>query len=101
MLTSFSSGDPGGDLFTSPGDPAFWTHHSQMDRMWTVWQAIDPSTRQYDLNATDYGHRTWANSPESNYTELTDVIDMGYAGPSTTISEVMDTMSGPFCYFYL
>lgn len=30
-------GDPGGDLFTSPADPAFWVHHAQMDRMWTVW----------------------------------------------------------------
>lgn len=24
------SGDPGGDLFTSPGDPAFWVHHGQV-----------------------------------------------------------------------
>jgi tyrosinase len=33
-------GDPGGDLFTSPGDPAFWAHHSQMDRMWTIWYVV-------------------------------------------------------------
>ncbi|KAK1479530.1 hypothetical protein CCUS01_04659 [Colletotrichum cuscutae] len=31
------SGDPGADLFTSPGDPAFWVHHGMMDRMWTFW----------------------------------------------------------------
>ena len=30
-------GDPGGDLFTSPADPAFWVHHGQMDRLWTTW----------------------------------------------------------------
>lgn len=27
-------GDPGGDLFTSPGDPAFWVHHGMIDRVW-------------------------------------------------------------------
>ncbi|KAK3938963.1 tyrosinase-like protein orsC [Diplogelasinospora grovesii] len=95
------SGDPGGDLFTSPGDPAFWVHHGMMDRMWTYWQAIDPAKRQTDLNAGTYGHVTWANDPPSALTQLTDVIDMGYAGPSTTIGEVMSTTSGPFCYFYL
>lgn len=30
-------GDPGGDLFTSPGDPAFFLHHAQVDRLWTLW----------------------------------------------------------------
>jgi tyrosinase len=31
------SGDPGGDLFTSPGDPAFFLHHGMVDRLWTLW----------------------------------------------------------------
>jgi tyrosinase len=31
------SGDPGADVFTSPGDPAFWVHHGMIDRMWTFW----------------------------------------------------------------
>ncbi|KAL2879822.1 hypothetical protein SGCOL_004866 [Colletotrichum sp. CLE4] len=95
------SGDPGADLFTSPGDPAFWVHHGMMDRMWTFWQALDPTARQQELNGGDYGHITWANSPPSVKTQLTDVISMGYTGPSIKIEDVMDTMSGPFCYFYL
>ncbi|KAK1541032.1 hypothetical protein CPAR01_07021 [Colletotrichum paranaense] len=95
------SGDPGADLFTSPGDPAFWVHHGMMDRMWTFWQALDPAARQQELNGGDYGHITWANSPPSAKTQLTDVIDMGYSGPSIKIADVMDTLSGPFCYFYL
>ena len=123
MANKYCSGDPGGDLFTSPGDPAFWVHHGQMDRMWTYWwvlllllletcsaacltntsyrQALSPSKRKCDLNAGDYAHITWANQPESRLTKLSDVIDMGYAAPSITIGEVMDTTSGPFCYFYL
>ncbi|TPX07819.1 uncharacterized protein E0L32_010506 [Thyridium curvatum] len=94
-------GDPGGDLFTSPADPAFWVHHGQMDRMWTYWQALDPATRKAEIKAGNYGHITWANDPPSRETSLSDVIDMGYAAPSITIGEVMDTTSGPFCYFYL
>lgn len=94
-------GDPGGDLFTSPGDPAFWVHHGMMDRMWTFWQALDPATRHCDISGGDYGHMTWANEPPSRKVRLSDVLDMGYAGESTTIGEVMDTLSGPLCYFYL
>jgi tyrosinase len=92
-----------------------------MDRMWTFWyvcrnpmevlfsnivcdvsrQALDPATRHCDISGGDYGHMTWANEPPSRKVRLSDVIDMGYAGESTTIGEVMDTLSGPLCYFYL
>lgn len=72
-----------------------------MDRMWTLWQAIDPKKRNLDLSDGDYGHITWANEPPSRKASLKDPIDMGYAGDSTTIGDVMDTLSGPFCYFYL
>lgn len=94
-------GDPGGDLYTSPADPAFWVHHSNMDRMYTLWQTLDPAVRKTDINATGYGHITWANDPESRYTLLNDTIDMGYAAPATTIGAVMDTLSENLCYFYL
>ncbi|KAH6664819.1 hypothetical protein F5X68DRAFT_237253 [Plectosphaerella plurivora] len=94
-------GDPGGDLFTSPGDPAFWVHHGMMDRMWTLWQALDPVKRHRDISGGDYGHMTWANEPPSRKVRLSDVIDMGYAGDSITIGEIMNTLSGPLCYFYL
>jgi len=36
-------GDPGGDFFTSPGDPAFWVHHGMMDRVWAIWYDSRPS----------------------------------------------------------
>ncbi|KAK0651127.1 hypothetical protein B0T16DRAFT_453629 [Cercophora newfieldiana] len=40
------AGDPGGDLFASPGDPAFWLHHGQIDRTWWMWQNyLSPKTR--------------------------------------------------------
>ncbi|OHF04166.1 hypothetical protein CORC01_00505 [Colletotrichum orchidophilum] len=95
------SGDPGADLFTSPGDPGFWVHHGMMDRMWALWQAIDPATRYTELSGGEYGHLTWANNPASEKAQLTDMLDFGYSGPSIKIADVMDTLSGPFCYFYL
>lgn len=94
-------GDPGADLFTSPGDPAFWVHHAQMDRMWALWQALGPRSRYVDLGSGRYAHRTWDNQPPSPLAELTDVIDMGYAAPSTAIGDVMSTTGGEMCYFYL
>ncbi|KAJ4358213.1 uncharacterized protein N0V89_002793 [Didymosphaeria variabile] len=30
-------GDPGGDIFVSPGEPVFWLHHGQLDRHWWMW----------------------------------------------------------------
>ncbi|GAB7328380.1 hypothetical protein MBLNU13_g00362t2 [Cladosporium sp. NU13] len=96
------SGDPGGDLFTSPGDPAFYVHHGMMDRMWSYWQLLDPTNRhsEEEMNGGNYGHITWTNQPESRKASFSDKLDMGYAAESTTIGEVMDTTSGPFCYFY-
>lgn len=57
--------------------------------------------RYTDLGSGPYAHKTWANEPASDLTDLDEVIDMGYAAPSTTIRNVMSTTGGDFCYFYL
>ncbi|KAL6884773.1 hypothetical protein GGI43DRAFT_305217 [Trichoderma evansii] len=94
-------GDPGADIFASPGDPAFYVHHGMVDRIWTLWQAIDPEKRQDKLGVGEYGHITWANTPPSRETKLSDMIDLGYASEPIQIADVMDTLSSPLCYFYL
>ncbi|KAG8528341.1 uncharacterized protein KY384_007259 [Bacidia gigantensis] len=40
------------DLFTSPGDPLFWFHHAQVDRIWAIWQSADYATREAELDGT-------------------------------------------------
>lgn len=75
-----------------PGE--YWTDHDPNR------QTRDPTTRYTQLDNGTYGHITWANSPASRLAELDDIIDMGYAGPSVRIRDVMSTTSGPFCYFY-
>lgn len=90
-------------MFTSPGDPAFWVHHTQMDRMWSLWQELDPEKRhsESEMNGGQYGHVTWNNEPASRKASFEDPIELGWAGGATTVGEVMDTLGGELCYVYV
>ncbi|KAF8858679.1 Di-copper centre-containing protein [Acephala macrosclerotiorum] len=92
------AGNPGADVFTSPGDPAFYLHHSMIDRVWWIWQNLDLENRQNAISGTG----TFLNYPASANTTLDTVINLGYAVPGASIamSEIMSTISGPFCYTY-
>lgn len=92
-----TGGDPGGDIFASPGDVWFWLHHAQIDRVWTIWQNQDLKNR---VNAIA-GTITLLNNPPSRDTTLEDVIDLGVNADPITIKEVMSPLDGPFCYTYL
>ena len=48
----FTLGGLANDPFASPGDPAFYLHHAQLDRVWSIWQAQDPDLRQYQVAGT-------------------------------------------------
>jgi tyrosinase len=90
-------GDPGGDLFASPGDPAFFLHHAMIDRTWWTWQNLDLKNRQYAIGATI----TVNNTPPSRNATLDDTIDAGFVGaPTITIRNASHTLAGPFCYIY-
>ncbi|KZZ92311.1 tyrosinase [Ascosphaera apis ARSEF 7405] len=93
---SVIGGDPGSDLFSSPGDPAFFLHHSQIDRTWWIWQNQKPKERLYDLEGT---HTIFNNPPSKNVT-LDESVDLGVNAKPRVIRTMMDTMSGPFCYYY-
>ena len=54
----FLMGGVGIDAYASPGDPAFYLHHAQVDRVWSIWQALKPEER---LNQV-YGTGTAFNS---------------------------------------
>ncbi|KAK6450055.1 tyrosinase [Trichoderma asperellum] len=92
--------DPGADIFASPGDPAFYVHHGTVDRKWILWQAIDPAAQKNKLGGGEYGHITWANTLASREAKLSDIIDLGCASEPIQIADIMDTLSGPFCYLY-
>jgi tyrosinase len=90
-------GDPGGDFFVSPGDPAFYAHHSMIDRVWWLWQQKDPATRTYQISGTG----TFLNEPPSANVTLDDTIDMAVLGPTYKIRDLMSITQGPFCYTYI
>ncbi|OIW22959.1 Di-copper centre-containing protein [Coniochaeta ligniaria NRRL 30616] len=92
-------GDPGGDLFASPGDPAFYLHHAQIDRTWWVWQNLDPEERTRAI-----GGSISLLDPTARNGTLEDVIDLGVNAEAITIEKVMSTVGltgGPLCYVYV
>ncbi|OGM44332.1 tyrosinase [Aspergillus bombycis] len=91
-------GDPGRDVYVSPGDVAFWLHHGMIDRVWWIWQNLDLQKRQNAISGTG----TFMNNPASPNTTLDTVIDIGYAnGEPIAMRDIMSTTAGPFCYVYL
>jgi len=51
-LLALHIGELRGDLCVPPGDPTFYLHHGQIDRLWTIWQ-MKSSTRQYAIVGTN------------------------------------------------
>ncbi|KAF2755738.1 Di-copper centre-containing protein [Pseudovirgaria hyperparasitica] len=91
-------GDPGRDVFVSPGDPAFFFHHAMIDRTYWMWQLLSPKTRTHAIAGTN----TFFNMPPSADTTLDDIIDLGYVtDDQPTIESLGSTIEGPFCYIYI
>ena len=94
-------GDPMADQPSTPGDPMWFLHHAQMDRLWYIWQNQDPETRLKEVATT----HTNLNYPPSADVTLDDTIDLAYIGgpgsPPKKLSELASTVDGPFCYKYI
>ncbi|KAK3349047.1 hypothetical protein B0T25DRAFT_458687 [Lasiosphaeria hispida] len=90
-------GDPGSDPFISPGDPAFFLHHGQIDRIFWIWQMLDFPHRQ-----SVFGTQTFLNFPPSPDVTLDDIIDISPLAAPVKVRDMMNTVGGkPFCYVYL
>lgn len=89
-----SIGGEASDFFSSPGDPVFYLHHAQIDRLWTLWQQLDPKARQYALDGTG----TVLNYPPSPVFQLNDTINLGKLSPKgpRPIREFMSTRGEKF-----
>ena len=49
----FTIGGLGIDAFASAGDPAFFLHHSSIDRVWALWQSMDYANRTNQVYGTN------------------------------------------------
>jgi tyrosinase len=87
-----------GDLYTSPGDPIFYMHHANLDRVWWSWQTRNLNARLTDISGPiklmDY-----ANAQAGNVT-LDFQMSMGVLAPNTTVGDTMNIRGGYFCYDY-
>ncbi|EEH36257.2 tyrosinase central domain-containing protein [Paracoccidioides lutzii Pb01] len=90
-----TSGDPGGDFYISPGDPVFYLHHSQIDRIWWIWQNLDPANR---LHAVAGGTEMYNASSRNGTAD--DLVDLGYLGDECRLGDLLSATGGPFCYIY-
>ncbi|KAF9478985.1 Di-copper centre-containing protein [Pholiota conissans] len=82
------------NFYSSPGDPLFYLHHSNLDRMWWNWQQMKPE-RLYEITG-----RSATVPPFKNVT-LDYPLIMSTLGPSAVIGDVMDIHSEPNCYTYI
>ncbi|KAI1179611.1 hypothetical protein F4777DRAFT_600403 [Nemania sp. FL0916] len=98
--------DPGGDAFTSPGDPLFYFHHTALDRMWWIWQMQDPKNRLYampfvNMNMTMPMKRGFTRRAVDPHNVT---VDMEWLGPPIPLLETHDQLGGnggAFCYVYV
>lgn len=87
-------------MFASPGDPAFFSLHSMVDRVYWLWQMQDPDNRVFGDNVLA-GTNTFLNDPPSANTTVEDSVHFDFAGgPPRQIKELLSTTGGPFCYVY-
>jgi len=98
------AGDPGGDFYISPNDPAFWLHHGMIDRTWYIWQSQDFANRQQVIaggTSMMGGFGGFGGGGGNRMQSLEDPIDMGVVGKQVyKIKDLVSTVEGPFCYVY-
>ena len=82
----------GGDFetFTAPYDPLFYLHHTQLDRLWWMWQR-----RKLPERLTDYGGRR-SRKPkpgDDNVARLDDMMTYGgiFGMPDVQVKSMFDT----------
>ncbi|KAL9002039.1 MAG: hypothetical protein Q9188_005010 [Gyalolechia gomerana] len=93
----FQMGGAGIDAFASPGDPVFYLHHAQVDRVWTIWQGLEPEERLRQV----FGTSTAFNTPPSANVTLDTQVSVDLLAEQKQIRELTSTVDGPFCYQYV
>ncbi|KAJ7931271.1 tyrosinase [Mycena leptocephala] len=83
------------NTYSSPGDPVFYLHHANLDRIWWSWQQLDLPKRLFDVSG-----RSSVDPPFVNIT-LGFELKMLNLAPLVPIRDVMDPRSEPSCYTYI
>ncbi|KAF9553969.1 tyrosinase [Agrocybe pediades] len=89
-----SVGGDGSNFYSSPGDPIFYLHHTNLDRIWWIWQNLSPS-HLYAIS----GPSSVTNPTAPNVT-LDFTLLMGTLEETMSIRDVMDIGNTHMCYTY-
>ncbi|KAJ4393734.1 hypothetical protein N0V93_002949 [Gnomoniopsis smithogilvyi] len=100
----------------SPGDPVFFVHHANLDRLWWQWQKGNLSARLTDMGGVNVPPeenriaQQWLypssavldyDGDPGNVTTLSHVLSMVGLVPNATIAEVMDLHNDLNCAIYI
>lgn len=93
----FGIGGEAGDMYSSPGEPLFYLHHANLDRVWWQWQSADFKNRLYQIG----GPVKMMDYSGPNVT-LSQPLDLGRLAPATIVKETMSIWGpiGDLCYTY-
>ncbi|TFK23844.1 Di-copper centre-containing protein [Coprinopsis marcescibilis] len=88
----------GGEMtnyYSSSGDPLFFLHHGNMDRLWWLWQKANPARLGEIAGPVD------VRDINGLQVTLSTVLDFGTLTPRIPIRNVMNTENEPLCYTYI
>ncbi|PYI34945.1 Di-copper centre-containing protein [Aspergillus indologenus CBS 114.80] len=79
--------------FTAPYDPVFYLHHTQLDRLWWLWQERNPRQRHFEYTGPA---AMGSEQPASVYDQLP---MSGFVEP-LRVTDIMNTEGDFLCYRY-
>lgn len=81
------------DFYTSLHDPSFFFHHAMFDKIFWLWQALQP-TESRDVAGT----MTLRDTPPMGNATANDDLIMGVNALTRKINDLMGTLDGsPLC----
>ncbi|KAK6379302.1 hypothetical protein LTS17_006220 [Exophiala oligosperma] len=95
----------GGDfmLLTAPNDPVFYLHHTQIDRLWWMWQQKDPERRLYEYHGPNPSREHKQSDSAAlgeSFASLDDVLTYEPLSRNITVRDIMSTKTRRLCYRY-
>jgi tyrosinase len=104
------------DVVGSPQEPLFFLHHSNLDRLWWLWQEAEPETRTYAIGGRNVPTDEYLaqnnftypgpefldyDGDDGNITTLDHVLWMADLIPNATVADVMDLRGSLICAEYV
>jgi tyrosinase len=78
---------------TKSSDPIFFLHHAQLDRLWGLWQQVQPNNRTFE----NTGHHMLNSTGNAS---LKDRLFMDTLAVDVSVEDVMSIQGKDLCYDY-